>query len=451
MALLLIIYLVSNPERTSYYNHFVWQARAFLDGHLAIPFPVPDGPAGHGNELFQDVVPVTGPGGATTGYALLPFPPLPAILLIPAVAVWGLGTDAQLISAILGALVVGVAWWVLGGLAVARAVRVATTLFLALGTVFWYAAQLGTTWYLAHVVAVGLTLAAIGVAIRADPTAGPGDRSTDRDDGGDEADEASEADSMPTSAGRPTRTLLDGRQVLAGILLGLACTARLTVALGLPFFLLVGAGGDPRRRGLSAAVGMALPIGALLAFTYASTGHPLNPAYDALYRLEAVGYPGLGYHLDWGIEDPRYLVQNLGPFLAGLPSLLPACPEGTARGLFDLACPVAVPRDIGMGLFLTSPAWLVAFAALRRYGRDRVVTGAVAAVVLIAIVDLMHFSQGWVQFGYRFSLDYAPFGLLLLALAMEHGRRARRLGYVLIVVSVAVNAWGVAWGHLLGW
>ena len=51
-------------------------------------------------------------------------------------------------------------------------------------------------------------------------------------------------------------------------------------------------------------------------------------------------------------------------------------------------------------------------------------TGAVIAVVLIAIVDLMHFSQGWVQFGYRFSNDFAPFALLLLALALEAGRPA---------------------------
>ena len=31
----------------------------------------------------------------------------------------------------------------------------------------------------------------------------------------------------------------------------------------------------------------------------------------------------------------------------------------------------------------------------------------------------MHFSQGWVQFGYRFSNDVAPFALVLVALGFE--------------------------------
>lgn len=444
VALLLGIYLVSNPSRTSYYNHFVWQAEAFLDGRAAIRYPVEAGPDGPGNELFQDVVATTGPDGEASGYALVPFPPLPAVLLMPLVAMWGLATDAQLVATILGAIDVGIAFWVLGRLPLGRPVRVAATVFLGLGTVFWYAAQLGTTWFLAHVVAVGLSLLAIGVALAADPRAAAGD------------------DDLPVlpravrqDAGRllaAVRSLpLDGRQVLAGFLFGLACAARLTVVFGAPFFVLVGGGGSALRRGLSAAVGMAIPIGALLAWTYATTGHLLHPGYEELYRFETLVYPDLGYHRDWSIEDPRYLVQNLPLLLAGLPSILPACDPGAVRGLFDPACPIAAPRDVGMSLFLTSPAWLVAFAALRWWGRDRLVTGAVVAVLAIAVVDLMHFSQGWVQFGYRFSNDYAPFGLVLLALSLQAGGRLRKIGYVLIAVSIAVNAWGVAWGHLSGW
>ncbi|MDP9483858.1 MAG: hypothetical protein M3P84_11640 [Chloroflexota bacterium] len=431
-ALLLGIYVFSNPHRDSYYNHFVWQAEAFLEGRAAIRYPVHDGPLGRGNDLFQDVVLTIGPHGEPSGYALLPFPPLPAVVLMPFVAIWGLATDAQLVAAILGALDVAIAFWVLGRLPISSRVRVATTLFLGLGTVLWYAAELGTTWYLAHVVAVGLTLLAIGVALSRDPIAAAGDPD-------------------PDSSPRRRRIQLDRGQVLAGFLLGLACTARLTMVFGLPFLVLVGGGGDRLRRGASALVGMAIPLGLLLAYTYITTGHLLNPGYEILYRVETAFYPGLGYRADWAIEDPRYLVQNLPLLLVGPPTTLPACAAGAVPGLFDPACPLAVPRDVGMGLFLTSPAWLVAFASLRWWGRDRLVTGAAIAVGAIAIVDLMHFSQGWVQFGYRFSNDYAPFGLILLALALEAGRRLRRLGYVLIAISIAIVGWGVTWGHLLGW
>ena len=53
------------------------------------------------------------------------------------------------------------------------------------------------------------------------------------------------------------------------------------------------------------------------------------------------------------------------------------------------------------------------------------------AVVAIAVVNLMHFSQGWVQFGYRFSNDFVPFALLLVALGLQATRR-RGIGCALV-------------------
>ena len=64
----------------------------------------------------------------------------------------------------------------------------------------------------------------------------------------------------------------------------------------------------------------------------------------------------------------------------------------------------------------------------------------------------MHFSQGWVQFGYRFSNDFAPFALLLVALALAAGATAAPASATaLIALSIAIVAWGVTWGDVLGW
>jgi hypothetical protein len=66
----------------------------------------------------------------------------------------------------------------------------------------------------------------------------------------------------------------------------------------------------------------------------------------------------------------------------------------------------------------------------------------------------MHFSQGWVQFGYRFSLDFAPFLLVAVALGAERlagGAAGRRLIVALVVASVAIQAWGIAWSRTLQW
>jgi hypothetical protein len=107
-----------------------------------------------------------------------------------------------------------------------------------------------------------------------------------------------------------------------------------------------------------------------------------------------------------------------------------------------------------MSVLLVSPGYLLAWPALRSlWGRSRLVTGAALAVLLIAVINLMHFSQGWVQFGYRFSNDFVPWALVLVALgaARIRSRWAIGIAVALVVLSVAVNLWGVVWGNLLGW
>ena len=455
----LALFMLRQPQ--TYYNHFVWQADAFLHGRAEIDYPVPPGKDTQGNELFQDVLPVPGPNGEEPGRGLIPFPPLPAIVLLPFVAIWGLATDQHFVGAVLGAIDVGLAWWMLGRLPIAFRTRVLATTFFAFGTVFWYTAQLGTTWYFAHIVAVGLTFVAIGLAISADP------RSV-QDATTEEADEPHDPRRRFDSRLATLRSPLsvEPRQFAAGVALGLAATARLPVLLGAPFLALVGAGGSVVRRGWSAALGAALPVAALVVYNLVSTGHLVQPVYDYLYRLEALGYPELNYNPAWELEDPRYIPQNLGIAVFSLPVLFPdvepraigaqpLCVEPDARrGLLDASCPIALPRDTGMSVLFSSPAYLLAIPVLiRAYTRARLVTGAGIAVLFIAVFNLMHFSQGWVQIGYRFANDFAPFALPLVALGIDGARGpiGRRATLVLIGASVAVSAWSVMLQHALGW
>jgi hypothetical protein len=472
VAVALVVYTLSHPDR--FYNHFTWQAMAFLEGHAAIRYPVEATPATPGNSFFQDVLPVATTDGVPR--ALVPFPPLPAVVLMPFVAIWGAATDGQLVFAILGAIDVGIAWWVLGLLPIRTWVRFAVTVFFGFGTVFWYTAQLGTTWYQAHVLAVGLALAAVGIAIRADR------RSALLEDDADEAG-ANGAGSSPaprtTARFSPRALLPEPRQFLAGLLFGLACTSRLTVVFAAPFFLFVGGGDSWKRRGWSAALGAGIPLGLLAVYNLVTTGSLLHPGYQHLYELEAGFYKPLNYNLAWSIEDIRYLPQNFAIMFLNTPVLTPdvvpaALGTGgplcthpdSVRGLFNPDCPLILPRDTGMSILLTSPAYLLILPALRwGYGHSRLVTGSAIAVLVIAVVNLMHFSQGWVQFGYRFSNDFVPWALLLVAIGLERvaawterpgfwaitARLALGASVLLVVLSVAVNFWGVVWGDALGW
>jgi hypothetical protein len=445
----LALYAVRQPQ--DYYNHFVWQAQAFLDGRAEIDYPVAPSMTSQGNDRFQDVLRVMDRDGQPTNGGLIPFPPLPAVVLMPFVAIWGLATNEHLVGAFLSAIDVGLAWWMLGYLPVRLRSRVLATLFFAFGTVFWYAAQLGTTWYFAHIVAVGLTFLAVGVALQADPGGGT---------------HGSEQPGK-TLVTRPGATFtIDRRQFLAGIALGLAATARLSMIFGAPFLFAVGGGGTWLRRAMSAGLGGAIPIGLFLAYNVVSTGQLVHPAYGYLYQIESLGYPQLGYHADWLIEDPRYIPHNLGIALFSLPVLfpetepraiggLPLCTEhGAQRSLLDPSCPIALPRDTGMSILFSSPAYLLAVPAVRRlHGRSRLLIGAVTAVIFIFVFNLMHFSQGWVQIGYRFSNDFAPFALPLVALGIDRlqGATWRWVAMALIGLSVAVSVWSVYLQHALGW
>jgi hypothetical protein len=308
--------------------------------------------------------------------------------------------------------------------------RALGTLFFAFGTVHWYAAMLGSTWFLAHVVAATFTILAITIALD-----------------GERREEL--RDTLAVVAGRlDPRRWIDPLQLVAGFVFGVAALARLTVIFAAPFFLFVGGGGSYLRRGLSAGIGAAIPLLFLLGYNLAATGEPFNPAYEWLYQHEYLGYlpDWLAIDRSWALQDPRYLPGNTLIMLAWPPLVRPEC------GLELLArdCPLVRPDQIGMSLFLTSPAYLLALPLLARAWRQRLVLGTALAVLAVALVNLMHFSQGWVQFGYRFSNDFAPFALILVGLAIARAG-VRPLTVVLVAASIIINAWGVYWGVVLGW
>jgi hypothetical protein len=464
VTLALGIYTFSDPARSGFYNHFVWQADAFLHGRFAIAFPVTEGP--FTNEYFQDVMPLP----SRPGYGLLPFPPLPAVVLLPFVALFGLATDSQLVGVVIGAINVGLAWRMTTRLTNSRGAAFVATLFFAFGTVHWYASMLSTTWFLAHVVAVTFVLLGITLALDAEryyrarhvqPV-----RRTDAAPRG-AISETFEERSLFLRWYRKLRETVDPLQFMAGVVFGIGALARLPVIFGAPFFLFVGGGGSFWRRGLAAGLGAAIPLAALLAYNLAATGHIFNPAYDYLYRTEYVGYlppnpneplplhcqiapdfcAGLKIDRSLGIEDIGHVPLNALIMFTWLPIAQPEC----GLQILSPECPILQPDQIGMSVLLTSPAYLLGIPAVIYGWRRRVVAGSLLAILAISILNLMHFSQGWVQFGYRFSNDFAPFAVILVTLGIARLGARSLVVMALVAASIIINAWGVYWGVTLGW
>jgi hypothetical protein len=125
----------------------------------------------------------------------------------------------------------------------------------------------------------------------------------------------------------------------------------------------------------------------------------------------------------WGLANYHYLPKNLAVYLAALPWLSAASPY------------VKISRH-GLALWFTTPHYLGVL-----WPKRTSVTYVALAIGAagVALLDLCYQNSGWIQFAYRFSLDYA---VVLFALLAIGGRKQTLAWYLLFVFAVAVNLFG---------
>jgi Gpi18-like mannosyltransferase len=138
----LMLYAVTMYQPNPFNAH-VRQAFAFIHGHTWIDAPKYIEHAQFNGQSYQL------------------HPPLPAILLIPFVAWWGMATSQSLFSVVVGAIDVALAWKMLGRLKLTSNARVWLTVFFGMGTIIWSEAVNGGSWEVTMTVAAGFTLAAL--------------------------------------------------------------------------------------------------------------------------------------------------------------------------------------------------------------------------------------------------------------------------------------------------
>ena len=164
---------------------------------------------------------------------------------------------------------------------------------------------------------------------------------------------------------------------------------RLTTIFGAPFFVFVGGGGTwIWRARVSPASARPSRCALLLGYNLATTGHLFHPAYDYLRTTETSRCPAF-YHANWAIEDPRYIPVNAPILLLWPPQDADHLarlrgPTNAPSGLgliFDENCAVLRPDPVGMSIFLTSPAYLLAIPLVAATWRRRLVAGAALATL----------------------------------------------------------------------
>lgn len=142
-ALFLAFYSATGSLDPSPYNAHVRQAFAFIHGHTYIAAP---------NYIEHAQV------GA---YSYQLHPPLPAMLLMPFAAIWGMNVNQTAFSMVFGALDIALVWRLLGRFPLTINARLWLTAFFGAGTILWYESVNGSSWAVSMVVSIAFTVAAL--------------------------------------------------------------------------------------------------------------------------------------------------------------------------------------------------------------------------------------------------------------------------------------------------
>ncbi len=336
----LAFYSVTCSLEATGFNEPVRQSYAYLHGHLWVE-DVPD---------YMEHI-------TWKGHRYLVHPPLAAILLMPAVLIWGTATNQTAVSVALGALEVALAWRLLGLLDVKRTPRIWLTFFYGAGTTLWYEATIGNSWNFVLVVSVLATLVCLNELFG------------------------------------------QARPWLLGFLTGAAALARNDLALAMPVYALLLLCRGRRLADLRWLIpGWALAAAIYVGLNLARYGNVYDSTLWIYYLTDPV------HSREHGPFSPHYLPANLYTLFFLAPSL-------------NDRFPYIHPTLMGQALPLTSPAFVL---ALRPSFRRPIPLLLALATVVVSIPSLTVYASGYAQFGTRYYLQVYPFLLVMMALGMRN-------------------------------
>ena len=342
------------------------------------------------------------------GLIYVPFAPFPALVLAPIVALTGPVTADQWetgINAFLAAFGVLCAWWVAGRIGAGRIRdRLALALLLGFSTQVWWVTTRGGVWHTGHLVAIILTLFLIAELF--------GKR----------------------------------RPLLLGLLIGAAFLTRAPIAFATPAVALwlvaswpdvVGRGRTLRRAGRrrshgaggcswpSASCHRSRSSSGTTSTASATRSSPATPSRRCPSGSRRIRQQGL--------FSTSHVAMNLEYLFWKTPAL-------------TAAFPYFRPDGLGMSVFITSPALLLAVLAPWRDRRSWLLLFAAVAVL---IPTLLYYGGGWLQYGYRYFLDSIPFVWALVAMGIAYRGSLRWWGWLLIGWGILIGLGGVYWAYHL--
>lgn len=311
------------------------------------------------------------------------YPPMSAILLMPYVFLFGEKASQTIFSILLGSVNVVLVYLLYKRLNFSIKTSLLVTFFFAFGTNHWYLSSVGSAWFIAHITALFFLLLAL------------------------------------------LETFGKQRLLLIGLLLGGSFWARTPVIFAVFFFYIYfwKKFWPFNRKGISNFLLLNLGV---VTFVLLDAGYnflrfnefnPLSP-----YQL----IPGIAKDpiFQQGFMNISYVPRHIEAMFLKLPILIPSQP-------------FLVPSIYSTAIWFTSPALIYILKAKK----SLLMIACWAAIITTLSVIMLWGGVGFAQFGYRFTQDFMPFLLILIALGIS--QKPNKLAYFLIILSMIVNMWGI--------
>jgi hypothetical protein len=328
------------------------------------------------------------------------FPSFPSVVMLPFVAINGYQLNDTSFGVLVGALCVALFYALLRKLSETEGVdrdgfeNGALSLLLAFGTLFFYCSIRGEVWFSAEVMGVAFTSLYARNGLKAH------------------------------------------RPLLAGLFWSMAVTTRTPLFFTGIFFVLEALTPTQGKRLEELKAFFASPKKGLRTLgLFAAGAAPLGLLHAAYNQVRFGGVADFGHRFffnnrvngdidTFGLFHPHYLSRNLEAAFLKLPKLS--------------FSPLNLSYDPwGMSLLLTLPVLvLVLFPRVRA----RLQWPLWLTVAACAVPGFFYQNTGYAQFGFRFSLDYTPYILLLVAVSGWSFKQ--RQVQAVAALSLLVNFWG---------
>lgn len=282
----LCVYSLTAPTGNTFFNHFVYLAQSFLHGH----FYLPESASG-----LTELIP-----GKLPGQFYVAYPPMPAIVLMPFVALFGINFPQQYIAHLLGAGIAPLSFFLSYHIKKDYKLALWSSLLLTYGSIVWFLSSNGWVWYLGQVTACFFMLLAL------------------------------------------VEVTGKKRGFWVGIFLGCAYLSRIHTILSLPLFVYLLKSSRSNLLSFVSGVGVCFLFN--LWYNFARFGNIVEQGYALI-----PGVFGESWY-DRGLVSPSYMLRNIKTALFSFPKIL----DGK---------PWIEPSWWGLSIWITTPAFIFSFKA----------------------------------------------------------------------------------------